>query len=99
MFGAIAIFHPCPYSFAASEVMRLNAFKLDCPQVRHWALRTRTPILANENYAIISLDFAEALRYTMEVSAVGKNVGLKHATLIRAPHPISCGSAESCPFM
>ena len=30
---------PCPYSFAASEAMRLHAFKLDRGQVRHWALQ------------------------------------------------------------
>jgi hypothetical protein len=30
---------PCPYSFAASEVLRLHAFKLDRAQVRHWALQ------------------------------------------------------------
>ena len=29
---------PCPYSFAASEALRLHAFKLDRAQVRHWAL-------------------------------------------------------------
>ena len=29
---------PCPYSFAASEVLRLHAFKLDRAQVRRWAL-------------------------------------------------------------
>ena len=29
---------PCPYSFAASEVFRLYAFKLDRAQVRHWAM-------------------------------------------------------------
>jgi hypothetical protein len=29
---------PCPYSFAASEVLRLCQFKLDRAQVRHWAL-------------------------------------------------------------
>jgi hypothetical protein len=38
---------PCPYSFAASEVLRLHAFKLDRAQVRHWAIRAgyahRTP--------------------------------------------------------
>ena len=28
---------PCSYSFAASEVLRLHAFKLDRAQVRHWA--------------------------------------------------------------
>lgn len=30
---------PCPYSFAASEVLRLHNFKLDRAQVRHWALQ------------------------------------------------------------
>ena len=30
---------PCPYSFAASEALRLHAFKLDRAQVRHWALQ------------------------------------------------------------
>ena len=29
---------PCPYSFAASEVFRLHAFKLDRAQVCHWAM-------------------------------------------------------------
>jgi len=29
---------PCPYSFAASEALRLQAFKLDRAQVRRWAL-------------------------------------------------------------
>jgi len=29
---------PCSYSFAASEVLRLHAFKLDRAQVCHWAL-------------------------------------------------------------
>lgn len=29
---------PCPYSFAASEALRLHGFKLDRAQVRHWAL-------------------------------------------------------------
>jgi hypothetical protein len=29
---------PCPYSFAASEALRLHAFKLDRAQVRRWAL-------------------------------------------------------------
>jgi hypothetical protein len=29
---------PCPYSFAASEVLRLHAFKLDRAQVRRWAM-------------------------------------------------------------
>lgn len=29
---------PCPYSFAASEALRLHAFKLDRAQVRHWAI-------------------------------------------------------------
>jgi hypothetical protein len=30
---------PCPYSFAASEVLRLLAFKLDRAQVRRWAIQ------------------------------------------------------------
>jgi hypothetical protein len=30
---------PCPYSFAASEALRLHGFKLDRAQVRHWALQ------------------------------------------------------------
>jgi hypothetical protein len=30
---------PCPYSFAASEALRLHAFKLDRAQVRRWAIR------------------------------------------------------------
>jgi hypothetical protein len=29
---------PCPYSFAASEALRLQGFKLDRAQVRHWAI-------------------------------------------------------------
>ena len=29
---------PCPYSFAASEALRLHGFKLDRAQVRRWAL-------------------------------------------------------------
>jgi hypothetical protein len=29
---------PCPYSFAASEALRLHHFKLDWAQVRRWAL-------------------------------------------------------------
>ncbi len=29
---------PCPYSFAASEALRLHAFKLDRAQVRRWAV-------------------------------------------------------------
>ena len=29
---------PCPYSFAASEALRLHEFKLDRAQVRRWAL-------------------------------------------------------------
>lgn len=29
---------PCPYSFAASEALRLHAFKLDRAQVRLWAM-------------------------------------------------------------
>jgi hypothetical protein len=32
---------PCPYSFAASEVLRLHAFKLDRAQVRRWALENQ----------------------------------------------------------
>lgn len=31
---------PCPYSFAASEVFRLLAFRLDRAQVRRWAIQT-----------------------------------------------------------
>ena len=30
---------PCPYSFAASEALRLHSFKLDRAQVRRWALK------------------------------------------------------------
>jgi len=30
---------PCPYSFAASEALRLLAFKLDRAQVRRWAIQ------------------------------------------------------------
>lgn len=30
---------PCPYSFAASEALRLLSFKLDCAQVRRWAMQ------------------------------------------------------------
>lgn len=29
---------PCPYSFAASEALRLHSFKLDRAQVRQWAM-------------------------------------------------------------
>ncbi|MEI7902952.1 MAG: hypothetical protein WCK89_22130 [bacterium] len=29
---------PCPYSFAASEALRLHSFQLDRAQVRHWAI-------------------------------------------------------------
>src|SRR5208282_1370315 len=29
---------PCPYSFAASEALRLHSFKLDRAQVRRWAI-------------------------------------------------------------
>ena len=29
---------PCPYSFAASEALRLHSFKLDRAQVRRWAM-------------------------------------------------------------
>jgi hypothetical protein len=32
---------PCPYSFAASEALRLHAFKLDRAQVRRWAIENR----------------------------------------------------------
>jgi len=32
---------PCPYSFAASEALRLHAFKLDRAQVRRWALANK----------------------------------------------------------
>ncbi|MEK7411290.1 MAG: hypothetical protein AAB327_07915, partial [Actinomycetota bacterium] len=32
---------PCPYSFAASEALRLHAFKLDRAQVRRWALENQ----------------------------------------------------------
>ena len=31
----------CPYSFAASEALRLHAFKLDRAQVRRWALENK----------------------------------------------------------
>lgn len=38
---------PCPYSFVASEALRLHNFKLDRAQVRHWARQNgqahRTP--------------------------------------------------------
>ncbi len=38
---------PCPYSFAASEALRLHSFKLDRAQVRRWAIENglahRTP--------------------------------------------------------
>ena len=34
----LACVPPCPYSFAASEALRLHAFKLDRAQVRRWAL-------------------------------------------------------------
>jgi hypothetical protein len=30
---------PCPYSFAASEALRLHSFKLDRAQVRQWAIQ------------------------------------------------------------
>jgi hypothetical protein len=30
---------PCPYSFAASEALRLHAFQLDRAQVRRWAIQ------------------------------------------------------------
>jgi hypothetical protein len=32
---------PCPYSFAASEALRLHAYKLDRAQVRRWALANK----------------------------------------------------------
>ena len=32
---------PCPYSFAASEALRLHDFKLDRAQVRRWALENK----------------------------------------------------------
>ena len=32
---------PCPYSFVASEALRLHGFKLDLAQVRRWALAHR----------------------------------------------------------
>ncbi|HEX7617436.1 MAG TPA: hypothetical protein VF480_01825 [Verrucomicrobiae bacterium] len=32
---------PCPYGFAASEALRLHAFKLDRAQVRRWALENQ----------------------------------------------------------
>src|SRR5260221_14124833 len=31
---------PCPYTFAASEVLRLHGFKVDRGQARHWAIET-----------------------------------------------------------
>ena len=34
----LACHPPCPYSFAASEALRLHAFNLDRAQVRRWAL-------------------------------------------------------------
>lgn len=34
----LACHPPCPYSFAASEALRLHGFKLDRAQVRRWAL-------------------------------------------------------------
>jgi hypothetical protein len=34
----LACHPPCPYSFAASEALRLHAFKLDRAQVRRWAI-------------------------------------------------------------
>jgi hypothetical protein len=34
----LACFPPCPYSFAASEALRLHSFKLDRAQVRRWAI-------------------------------------------------------------
>ena len=32
-------FPPCPYSFAASEALRVHSFKLDRAQVRRWAIQ------------------------------------------------------------
>ena len=32
---------PCPYSFAASEALRLHSFKLDRAQVRRWAIENK----------------------------------------------------------
>lgn len=32
---------PCPYSFVASEALRLHNFKLDRAQVRHWRVAKR----------------------------------------------------------
>jgi len=37
----LACVPPCPYSFAASEALRLHAFKLDRAQVRRWALENQ----------------------------------------------------------
>jgi len=34
----LACVPPCPYSFAASEALRLHSFKLDRAQVRRWAI-------------------------------------------------------------
>jgi hypothetical protein len=35
----LACLPPCPYSFAASEALRLHSFKLDRAQVRRWAMQ------------------------------------------------------------
>jgi hypothetical protein len=35
----LACVPPCPYSFAASEALRLHSFKLDRAQVRRWAIQ------------------------------------------------------------
>ena len=32
---------PCPYSFAASEALRVHSFKLDRAQVRRWAIENK----------------------------------------------------------
>ena len=37
----LACVPPCPYSFVASEALRLHAFKLDRAQVRRWALANK----------------------------------------------------------
>ena len=37
----LACLPPCPYSFVASEALRLHAFKLDRAQVRRWALANK----------------------------------------------------------
>lgn len=46
---------PCPYSFAASEALRLHAFKLDRAQVRRWALKNHLahPVPAKRRVAPI----------------------------------------------